>query len=56
MNTAGGKKTARVVNAEDFANLKMFRGNIIPFTKCVRFVECDEISVAFAVSALAHLE
>jgi hypothetical protein len=34
----------------------MRRSNIIPFTKCVRFFDGDDISVAFVVPTLAHME
>jgi hypothetical protein len=56
MNAAGRKKTARAMNAKNFAKLKMRRSNIIPFTKCVRFFEGDDVSVAFVVLPLAHMK
>jgi hypothetical protein len=56
MNAASSKKTARAMNAENFAKLKMPRSIIIPFTKCARYFEGDDISVAFVVPVLAHLK
>jgi hypothetical protein len=56
MNAAGRKQTARAMNAEHFAKLNMLRSNIIPFTKCLRFFEGNDISVAFVIPVLAHLE
>jgi hypothetical protein len=56
INAAVSKKTARAMNSENFAKLKMLRSNIIPFTKCMRFFEGDDISVAFVVPVLTHLE
>jgi hypothetical protein len=55
-NAASRKQTARAMNAEHFAKLNMLRSNIIPFTKCLRFFEGNDISVAFVISVLAPLE
>jgi hypothetical protein len=56
INVTDWRRVARVINAENFAELTMLKNMVSPLTKCMQFFERADTSISFVLPVPANLQ